>query len=670
MSERRILGRLDLAYYLRVLDGSTDRQLGHAANISTGGILLISEEPIERNRCFQLKMLLPTEFGGKRYIEFEASSRWCGRNGNGDFFRTGFELSNVRRSDLEIIRAICLNPVPYGKENFDIRRLFDVTASFFGLLLVSPILLLIGLAIRHKSSSPILYSAKRVGKFGREFLMYKFRTMTEPPGANGPKVTAHDDPRITRIGRFLRQTKLNELPQLFNVLKGEMSFVGPRPEDPEFVAHYTPEQREVLSVRPGITSLATILYAGEEKLLSFSDVTKTYVRSILPDKLRLDLLYIRNQSLLLDFDILVQTMLVLIPRFRNAAPQVEDILMGPVRIARRYLSWFAIDAAIALLSVSLAGVLWRLASPIDVGVGRSLIAALLITALFSLTNWITGVQRIYWRYANPSEAIGVVGSAIGATILLLITNSLVQPPRFPPQMLIMAGIFALSGFLASRYHRSLLQGLASRIENLRPAATAGRERVLVVGAGDAAQLTILLLLNNSAGRPFHVVGIVDDDLNLLGSLLHRVPVLGVCDQISEIVREKNVGTIVFAIHSIDDSRRQYLIRRCQETSARTVIVPNLLGNLRHEPHRKDDERVAPRQGKSASQGAMSFGRTSSDLSQQIHALAEQARNGDIARVAKGLGRLDKMLRESQSEVPTRHREGSQPNLKSGDQIHS
>ncbi len=418
-------------------------------------------------------------------------------------------------------------------------------------------------------------------------------------------------------------------------------------------------------MKPGITSLASILYAGEEKMLSYSNVTESNLRTILPDKLRLDLLHVRNRSLVFDIDILVQTMLVLIPRFRKAAPKVEDILRWPFRRARQRLSWFTIDAAIALLSISLAGVLWRSAGPIDVGLGRGMVAAFLMTATFSVTNWLTGVQRVRWRYANPGEAIYVIGSAALGTILVLVANSLVEHPRLPAQLLVVAGVFALIGFIVARFLRRLLQGLSDRILSLRAAPTTGREKVLVVGAGDAGQLTLLLLHSNPSGGMFHVVGVVDDDLSLLGSLLHRVPVLGVCDQIPEIVREKNVGTIVFAIHSIDDSRRQYLIRRCQETSARTVIVPDLLSNLRREPPREDDESVAPGEAKNASQAVTSFGRTSSDLRQQIHILAERARDGDIARVAEGLGRLEKALQESQSPVPTGHRERSQPKLKSG-----
>ena len=512
--------------------------------------------------------------------------------------------------------------------------------------------------------------AERVGKLGRLFRMYKFRTMSEPLGRSGPKVTAHDDPRITSVGRFLRQTKLNELPQLLNVLKGEMSLVGPRPEYPEFVAHYAPNQREILAVKPGITSLASIMYAGEERMLSYSDVTESYLSTILPDKLRLDLLHVRNRTLVFDIDILVQTVLVLIPRFRKAAPKVEDMLRWPFRRARQSLSWFTIDAAIALLSISLAGVLWRSAGPIDVGLGRGFVAAFLMTATFSVMNWVTGVQRVHWRYASPGEAIYVMGSAAVATILVLVANSLVEPPRLPAPMLIMACILALSGFLVARFSRRLLQGFSDTIGSLRAVPTPGRERVLVVGAGDAGQLTILLLRNNPSGQVFHVVGVVDDDLSLLGTLLHRVPVLGVCDQIPEIVRDKDVGTIVFAINSIDDSRRQYIIRRCQETSARTVIVPDLLSELRQEHTRENDESDALREAKETSQAAMSFDRTSSDLRQQIHLLAEHAREGDTARVAEDLSRLDKALRESEPAVPTGHREKPQPSLKTGDQIHT
>ena len=654
MQEKRDEHRKALTYYLRAFENGDSRLFGYVANVSDYGVLIVGKRPYERGSLYRLSIALPEQKSQNKHFFVEAICKWSQGDATSEFFSSGFKTARP-------VGHLASAETGTLSSKITLKRIFDVLASILGMLVASPLYLLVGLAIRLNSDDPLLYSAERIGIYGRPFRIYKFRTMSVAAGDDGPAVTAHDDPRITRLGRFLRQTKLNELPQLFNVLRGDMTFVGPRPEYAEFVAHYTPGQREVLSVKPGITSLATILYAGEEKMLNFSEVTETYLRSILPDKLRLDLLYIRNQSLLLDLDILFHTMLVLIPRFRRAAPQVEDILRWPFRITRQRLSWFAIDAAVAFLGVSLAGLLWRSAGPIEVGIGRSLIAAFLMTAIFTITNWITGVQRVQWRYANPSEAIYVIGSASAATTLVLIANSLVGPPQFPDAMLIMAGIFALSGFLVVRYLRPLFQGLTNKMIGLRTAASAGQERVLIVGAGDAAQLTILLVHNNPAGRGFHIVGVVDDDPNLLGTLLHRAPVLGVCDRIPEIVREKDIGTIVFAIHSIEDHRRRYLLRRCRETRARTVIVPNLLSNLRQGVVWEVE---APGRAVGDSQPATSFAGTSADLRRQIQILAAQARKGDIADVARGLGQLDKVLAAEETDnlvgIPKRRQSRTKP----------
>jgi len=307
-----------------------------------------------------------------------------------------------------------------------------------------------------------------------------------------------------------------------------------------------------------------------------------------------------------------------------------------------------VDSTIAFLAIATASVLWRSAGPLDVGFRRSLTAVLVITTLFSVTNWITGVQRVHWRYASPGDAIGVIGSAFISTVLTVIINSLVPPPRFPVEMLIMVGVFALSGFLVTRYHRRLLLGLGSMLENLRKATIAGRERVLVVGAGAAGQLTIWLLRNNPAGRAFYVVGVVDDDLNLLGTLVHRVPVLGVCDHIPEIVREKDVGTIIFAMHNIEENRRQYLLRRCKETTVRTVIVPDLIASLRKGMESTNDTLIASRESGEDTMDATIFEGVSIDLQQQIHWLTELARVGDFDGVGQRLEKLDEAL---QATIP-------------------
>lgn len=192
------------------------------------------------------------------------------------------------------------------------KRLFDLIASAGGLLLLSPLLLLIAAAVRLESPGPALHSAVRVGRGGRGFTLYKFRTMALNAAQTGPGITVSSDPRVTRVGRFLRRWKLDELPQLLNVLRGEMSIVGPRPEDPRYVALYTPEQREVLTVRPGITSPASVRFRNEEALLSGPDWERRYTEEIMPAKLALDLEYVRQVSLRRDLAVLLETLAALL----------------------------------------------------------------------------------------------------------------------------------------------------------------------------------------------------------------------------------------------------------------------------------------------------------------------------------------------------------------------
>jgi lipopolysaccharide/colanic/teichoic acid biosynthesis glycosyltransferase len=168
----------------------------------------------------------------------------------------------------------------------------------------------IAAAIRLDSPGPVVYRATRSGRHGRPFTMYKFRTMrVRAPGDHGTKITTSADSRITRVGRALRPARLDELPQLWNVLTGEMSLVGPRPEDPQYVELYSDDDRAVLSVRPGITSLAALLYRDEERLLVGEGWERVYVEQVMPAKLAIDRAYVERQSFWLDLKILIATAL-------------------------------------------------------------------------------------------------------------------------------------------------------------------------------------------------------------------------------------------------------------------------------------------------------------------------------------------------------------------------
>jgi lipopolysaccharide/colanic/teichoic acid biosynthesis glycosyltransferase len=193
------------------------------------------------------------------------------------------------------------------------KRVFDVVVAALLLVTLAPLLALLAGLVRLSGPGPVLYRGTRVGRDGRPFAMLKFRTMVDG-AARGAAITIHGDTRVTRLGRVLRVTKLDELPQLINVLRGEMSLVGPRPEAPEYVAHYTPEQLGVLAVRPGITGLAQVRFRHEERLLYGPDWEAVYLRSVLPAKLALDREYLRSRSFWRDLWIIALTLQALVVR--------------------------------------------------------------------------------------------------------------------------------------------------------------------------------------------------------------------------------------------------------------------------------------------------------------------------------------------------------------------
>lgn len=191
------------------------------------------------------------------------------------------------------------------------KRLFDMVCAALGLLVLSPVLLVCALLVGLTSPGGVLFRQERVGKDGVPFTIYKFRSMRKDNA--GLKISTSRDTRITPVGRVLRKTKLDELPQLWNVLKGDMSFVGPRPEVREYTDLYTPEQRQVLLLRPGITGLASIRYRNENELLTASDdPNRTYIEEIMPAKLALDMEYIPRACVSYDIKLILETLVTVV----------------------------------------------------------------------------------------------------------------------------------------------------------------------------------------------------------------------------------------------------------------------------------------------------------------------------------------------------------------------
>ena len=190
------------------------------------------------------------------------------------------------------------------------KRLFDVCASALGLVFLSPFFAVVALLIKMESRGPVFFRQERVGMKFRLFRICKFRTMVQDAPLIGRAVTAGRDPRITRIGHLLRQMKIDELPQLINVFRGEMSLVGPRPEIPHYVDLFLSDFEDILSIRPGITDLASLKYRDEQKILGRAgDPERVYVERVLPDKIALAKEYVRQSSFLFDVALLLRTIL-------------------------------------------------------------------------------------------------------------------------------------------------------------------------------------------------------------------------------------------------------------------------------------------------------------------------------------------------------------------------
>lgn len=476
------------------------------------------------------------------------------------------------------------------------RRTIDILVSVLGLLVLSPLFIYIAIRLKNDSPGPVFYRGPRAGRHGKTFGILKFRTMYDTEHSyNGARITAQGDERITPFGKFLRDAKLNELPQLWNVLVGQMSLVGPRPEDPTIASQWEPAVRQlVLSIRPGITSPASVLYRDEEKILANnSDPYQQYFQSVLPSKLRLDQLYVRNRNLLTDIDVVFWTAIALLPRLRNRSIKETTLFWGPfATFASRYLSWFVIDTLVAFTAALLSEAIFRTSIPLNLGTPRAILVALLFGLLFSLINALLSLNRVTWSRASAGDAFTLAfSSALTTTLLVLLKINFLADQILPVGTLITTGILSFMGFVFVRYRERLITGAATRWIRARDNAKTIAERVVIIGAGDNGEMALWMLNRPNLARAFTVVGILDDDPCKQGTTVNGIPVIGTTDMLRDMVqqrdtiperrtsREWDVGLLVYTIHNVHPIRRMRLIQQAHRTGIRTVVLPDLISQL-------------------------------------------------------------------------------------------
>ncbi|MDQ6877298.1 MAG: polysaccharide biosynthesis protein [Candidatus Dormibacteraeota bacterium] len=454
-----------------------------------------------------------------------------------------------------------------------LKRGLDITLSGIMLIVLMPLWLSLALLIGIFEGPPVLHRAQRVGRAGRIFTLYKFRTMARGADQVGPGVTMGSDPRVTRFGGFLRRSKLDEVPQLLNVLCGDMSLVGPRPEDPRFVRLYSPAQRRVLEVRPGITSPASLAFRHEQQQLT-GRTERDYVEQALPAKLALELAYLRKSSMASDLWVMLRT---------AAAILHLDALRSLIRryprsLIRRYLPWIVIDGITVVVAFYGAlGIRFSEATaagrPAATSALNLVIAPLVI--LFLLVNHSWGLNRRVWSYASAGEVMLVLNSCATSTLLAvavdLIIGGFMGGRVLPLSVIVLGGFFTFTGIIVTRYRSRLIQA-AWRWRSQRgssPTCT------LIYGAGEAGQFVAWRLLHQPQGRVYRVVGLIDDDHAKRGLRVHGLSVLGSRDQLHSIVDKYQVDLVILAISNISGDSLRAIVDTCQQTSAQIKIVPNL-----------------------------------------------------------------------------------------------
>jgi diguanylate cyclase (GGDEF)-like protein len=467
-----------------------------------------------------------------------------------------------------------------------IKRIFDIVVSFLGLVFLFPFFAFIGVLIKRDSFGPVFYWGPRVGKNGKNFNMLKFRTMFEDAQSySGPRLTFKGDARITPLGSWLRDTKINELPQLWNVLIGEMSLVGPRPEDPEIAKSWPEDARKtILSIKPGITSPASILYHDEEKLLSSKGLMSDYYESILPEKIRLDLLYVHHHSFFFDLDAIFWTLFILLPRWVKFKIPEGYVFAGPIyRIATRYVSWFMIDLLESLAIMGVTALLWRTQMPLNWGITALSLLGLFLAILFSGVNSLTGLNHIVWSEATADDAFGLIASGSAVTGLILFLNYLnsiyrgIDVAPLPVAMIIVIGLLSQVAFIVTRYRLRMISIIANRWLSLRKTALSLGERVLVIGNGEAGQIATWLLSRPPYRTAFSVVGIINEnDPTRNGMRVHGYLILGTIKDIPAAIKRYDIGVVLSTTPASARDLNEYIFDLCQSMNIRLIFLNDLM----------------------------------------------------------------------------------------------
>jgi len=436
------------------------------------------------------------------------------------------------------------------------KRVFDVTVSLVGLIMAAPLMCVIAVLIKLESKGPVFYRCTREGRSNTRFGMLKFRTMVENADNIDCKLCAAGDVRVTRFGGFLRRTKLNELPQLFNVLVGQMSMVGPRPEDPKFLKYYPEKWQTVLAVQPGVVGLNQIVNRNEEDLFpAEEDPEGYYVEQLLPAKLERDIEYVRNHSLAGDFRILCSA---------TYHTLFKGFSFGRVLDKRRTLQLCLFDASCGMLAYLAANLVRFEAVPLEGYIWKHFAIVTLSTPFLF---WAMGVYRSSIRFFSVPDFILLAKAACAGGIVLVGLSYFLMPGSGHSRAVL--AVYPVFLLLATSGARIVARLLRERKE-LETRGGDEKIRVVIYGAGRLGTETLRRLHFQS---DVEVVGFVDDNENIKGNTVLGAKVLGSGRDLSFLKSLCNVEQVIIAFTSSNGEAAD-AGRKCMAAGLRYTLAPS------------------------------------------------------------------------------------------------
>ncbi|TRZ50664.1 hypothetical protein D4S03_06325 [bacterium] len=432
-----------------------------------------------------------------------------------------------------------------------ITRIIDILVSLLGLIGLTIMLPFVALLIKLNSRGPVFYSCDRVGLGGRIFKMYKFRTMYETPAALGPSVSPMGDPRVTPVGRLLRRLKLNEIPQFINLLKGEMTLFGPRPESPDLAAAYPEEARKIFTVKPGLIGPNQIQGRNEEESYPRGvDPITYYIETLLPLKLPLDLQYIEDRSFLKNFKLFFQAIWV--------------ILTGA--LGRRHLfdNWTQIllllgDVLLCLASFTLAHLMRYdgLGPAYDLAVFYKILPLAVLVRL--PVFFYLGFYHTLIRYLSLSDIKRVIKGVAASSLALIGIAFILGIIWGYSRGVFLIDWFCLT-FMLTGYR--LLAWRYRQYQRSKTLPNFEKTNVLIWGAGDCGELC-LRFLKKERQPAYEVMGFIDDDSRKRGRRIHGRKILGDHHQLGLLSQLYKITKIFVAIAAIPQHELKKVFRTCQ-----------------------------------------------------------------------------------------------------------